>query len=181
MSKVSIGLRGWRFDEDAVFTPDGDYRPFDEMDPDTRRRLVRLSVVLDAPCDACWLLADDADDGETETAAYVYGEPLAEVLLCETHEPDFVYWFREAGGDRYAGTDDFDDRFHEWFLDGGRAPDGYGGMEYVEAESADVPDPPTPDPEAVPELQDHLGQDTPGERIDFRRGVVEKLDEDDES
>jgi hypothetical protein len=176
MSKVSIGLQGWRFDESELFTEDGEYRPFDEMDPDTRRRLVRLSVMLGAPCDACWLLDEDP---ETQSdAQYVYGEPLAEVLLCAEHEPDFVYWFREAGGDRHAGAEAFDDRFHEWFLDGGRAPPGYDGMEYVD-EGGDLPDPPTPDPEDHPELAGHMGQDTPGERIDFRRGVVEKLEDDD--
>ena len=172
MSKVSIGLQGWRFDEAEVFTADGDYRPFDEMDGDTRRRLVRLSVVLGAPCDACWLLSDDPEDHRE--AAYVYGEPLAEVLLCEDHEPDFVYWFREAGGDEHAGADDFDDRFHEWFLDGGRAPDGYDGMEYVAGEG-ELPEPPTPDPEAVPDLADHLGQDTPEDRIDLRE-IADRVD-----
>jgi len=164
MDKVSIGLQGWRFDEAEVFTEDGDYRPFDEMDGDTRRRLVRLSVVVGAPCDACWLLSDAEDHREAE---YVYGEPLSEVLLCAAHEPDFVYWFREAGGDRHAGSEEFDDRFHEWFLDGGRAPEGYDGMEYV-AGDGELPEPPTPDPEAVPGLEDHLGHDTPEERIDLR-------------
>lgn len=174
MGKVSIGLQGWRFEESAVFTDEGDYRPFDEMDADTRRRLVRLSVIVGAPCGACWLAYDDRE--RQREAEYVYGEPLAEVLLCATHEPDFVYWFREAGGDEHAGVDDFDDRFHEWYLDGGRAPDGYEGMEYVDEGDA-LPEPPTPDPETVPELQDHLGRATAGERIDLRDGTVEPLDD----
>jgi len=170
-NKVSIGLRGWRFDEDEVFTEDGEYRDFAEMDDDVRNRLVRLSVVVEETCDACWLETDDPD--ERNQVEYVYGEPLSEVLVCEPHEPDFVYWFRERGGDRYAGIDEFDDRFHEWFLEGGRAPDWYDGMEYV-AGGEDLPSPPTPDPEY---LEGHVAEGKPEQRIDLREGTVETFPE----
>ena len=36
MGKISIGLRGWRFEEDEVFDAEGNVRPFGEMDEDTR-------------------------------------------------------------------------------------------------------------------------------------------------
>ncbi len=162
MGKISIGLQGWRFDESAVFTDDGEYRPFDELDDDDRERLIRLTVIAGAPCDACWLIHGEDWDACNE-ARYVYGEPLAEVLVCEEHEPDFVYWFREEGGDPVAGADDFDDHFHEWFLDGGRAPDGYEGMEYVEDDPDDLPEPPDVDADDV-DL--HVGETE--ERIDLR-------------
>jgi len=157
---VSIGMRGWRFDEDEVFTPDGDYRSFDSMDDDVRRRLVRLTVVYGSPCDACWLIHGDENVTECNEAQYVYGEPLAEVLVCETHEPDFVYWFRDAGGSEYAGADDFDDHFHEWFLEGTRAPDGYEGMDYVSQAPDELPEPPeiaeSDVPVAVGEVEERI-------------------------
>jgi hypothetical protein len=147
MGKVSIGLRGWRFDEEEVFTPGGKYRSFDEMSDDTRRRIVRLSVIAGGPCDACWLVHGDENLDECNYSRYVYGEPLAEVLVCEDHEPDFVYWFREDGGSDHVGAEDFDDRFHEWFLAGNRAPEGYDGMEYIDEEPETLPDPSDVDPE----------------------------------
>ncbi len=42
MSKVNIGLRGWRFDED-VLGPDGRVRPLKTMEPETRQRLLVLA------------------------------------------------------------------------------------------------------------------------------------------
>jgi len=62
------------------------------------------------------------------------------VLLCADHEADFLYWFRELGGSEHAGSADLQDEFHEWFLDGGRAPEGYGGLEHVQHRAGDVPD-----------------------------------------
>ncbi|PSQ16593.1 hypothetical protein BRD00_10570 [Halobacteriales archaeon QS_8_69_26] len=172
MGKVSIGLRGWRFDEEEVFTDEGEYRPFDEMDLDVLQRLVRLSVVYGGPCDACWLIHGDENIDECNRAGYVYGEPLAEVLVCEEHEPDFVYWFREAGGDEGAGEKDFDDHFHEWFLDGGRAPEGYEGMEYVADDPEDLPEPPQPDTDEL----DVDARMEDGKRIDMRNMEIEDLD-----
>jgi len=81
MSKVSIGLRGWRFDEDEVFTDDGEVRPFDEMRDDTRRRLVRVGVLYGSPCDACWLIHGDAALDACNEATVLYGEPLSEVSV----------------------------------------------------------------------------------------------------
>ena len=46
MGKVSIALRGWRFDEAAVFTNDGELRPLDEMDQDTRERIVSVPLKM---------------------------------------------------------------------------------------------------------------------------------------
>ena len=59
MAKLSIGLRGWRFDETEVFTDDGEMRPLMEMSEATRGRLVRLTVIAGNPCDACWLIHGD--------------------------------------------------------------------------------------------------------------------------
>lgn len=145
MSKVSIGLRGWRFDEEAVFTDEGEFRPLEEIPLDAKKRLVRLQDIVNAPCDACWLEHGEDSPEEYNPSEVVYGEPLSEVLLCGEHENDLVYWFREAGGSGYAETDEFDDAFHEWFLDGGRAPEGYDGVEHVATEPDELPDPPAVD------------------------------------
>ena len=140
MSKVSIGIRGWRFEEDVVFDEEGDFRELAEMPDDTRNRLIRLSAVLGEPCSACWILHGDEGIEQCRIADVVYGEPLAEVVLCDEHEADFVYWFREEGGSEYAGLADLREEFHEWFADGGRAPDDYQGVEHVDREPDALPD-----------------------------------------
>jgi hypothetical protein len=144
MAKVSIGLRGWRFEEADVFTPEGEVRPLDEMPPDARERVLRLSALVGSPCDACWLIHGDEEIEQCRAADVVYGEPMAEVILCAPHEPDFLYWFREAGGSAYRGSEDLEDAFHGWFANGGRAPDGYEGVEHVDTAPEDLPDPPDP-------------------------------------
>lgn len=140
MGKVSIGLRGWRFDEADVFDESDELRALDEMPEETRHRVVRLSSLMGEPCNACWLVHGEASVEECNTGSIVYGEPLGEVLLCTDHESDFLYWFRERGGDQYAGSADLADEFHEWFLDGGRAPDGYAGLEHVQHRAEPLPD-----------------------------------------
>ncbi len=134
MSKVSIALRGWRFDEADVFDRDGGLRALAEMPEDVRHRVIRLAQISGDACDACWLIHGEADIERANAGDIVYGEPLAEVLLCDEHEADFLYWFREAGGSGFAGEAEFPDRFHEWFAEGNRAPDDYGGVEHVEAD-----------------------------------------------
>jgi hypothetical protein len=47
------------------------------------------------------------------------------------------------------GEDELADRFHEWFAEGGRAPGGYGGIEHVDTDPDDLPDPSEVDPEEV--------------------------------
>ncbi|GAB3025900.1 hypothetical protein [Natronobiforma cellulositropha] len=148
MAKISIGMLGWRFDEADILDEDGEFLPLEEMPPEDRTRIVRLGSITNAPCHACWLIHGDANLDDCNASQYVYGEPFAEVLVCEEHEPDFVYWYRRCGGDAYRGTDEFQDAFHEWFLDGGRAPEGYEGMEYVETDPRDLPPPPTVDDDA---------------------------------
>jgi hypothetical protein len=149
MGKVSIGVRGWRFDEEEVFTQDGEYRPMDEMDTDTRKRLARLSALVGSPCDACWLIHGDANLEQCNVIEVVYGEPLAEIAVCAEHENDFLYWYFEEGGEQYRGEEELQDEFHEWFADGGRAPEGYAGVEHVETDPDDLPEPPEPDLEAM--------------------------------
>lgn len=149
MGKISIGLRGWRFDEEEVFDEHGYFRPMDEMEPDTQRRLTRLVAVQGSPCDACWLIHGDENVEQCDVSEVVYGEPLAEVTLCAAHEVDFFYWFAEAGGEALAGTDEFQDAFHEWFAAGNRAPEGYGGVEHVDTDPDDIPEPPEPDLESM--------------------------------
>ena len=168
MSKVSIGLRGWRFEEREVFTEEGDFRPLTEIPEDARHRLVRLSLIVERPCDACYLIHGDAEKQRCRQSTIVYGEPLDEVLLCDGHEADFLYWFREEGGRELAGDDEFRDAFHEWFADGGRAPEGYAGLEHVETDPDALPDPPDPK-----EIQRRLEEanDFEGERIDLREGT----------
>lgn len=141
MGKVSIGLRGWRFDEDAVFDEDGEFKPLEEMPADDRHRIHRLMSLVGSACDACWLLHGDENISECNTAATVYGEPEAEVVLCTAHEDDFVYWFTEAGGDDYRGEPELQDVFHEWFVEGGRAPEWFDGIDHVDTEPEAIPDP----------------------------------------
>jgi hypothetical protein len=160
MAKVSIGMRGWRFDEEEVFDEDDNIRPLSEMEDDTVYRLVRLSSMLGEPCDACWLIHGEDNIEQCNGAEIVYGEPLAEVIICDDHEADFLYWFREDGGSEYKGSGDLPDAFHEWFLDGNRAPDGYGGLEHIQESPDDVPEAPEkPDPaeqESIPEVERQL-------------------------
>jgi hypothetical protein len=154
MGKVNIGLRGWRFDEDEVFDESGEVRPLKMMEPDTRERIVRLSSQMGEPCDACYLIHGDENIKQCKVARVIYGEPLGEVLLCADHEPDFLYWFREADGKEFAGDTELQDEFHEWFAAGNRAPEGYGGMEHVNTDPEDLPD---PDPsEELPSLEEEL-------------------------
>jgi hypothetical protein len=149
MGKVSIALRGWRFDEEAVFDEDDHIRPLEEVDEATRERLIRLRVVAGEPCDACYLLHEAKAD--CNVARIVYGEPLGEVLLCPDHEADFLYWFREEDGSDHKGQSHFADVFHEWFAAGNRAPDGYGGLDHVDTEPDRIPAPDLG--EDVPELE----------------------------
>ncbi|MFB6103784.1 MAG: hypothetical protein ABEJ57_01680 [Halobacteriaceae archaeon] len=146
MGKVSIALEGWRFDEDALFDDNGEFRPLSDLDPDTRKRLVRLTSLRGEPCDACWLIHGDEAIQQCNVAGYVYGEPMAEVLLCEDHVDDFYYWYQDDGGAQYRGTEVFQDRFHEWFAEGNRAPDDYAGVEHERTAPEDVPRPREPEP-----------------------------------
>jgi hypothetical protein len=145
MAKVSVGLRGWRFDEEELFTEDGNWHPLDELPADTRNRILRLGLLVEQPCDACYLIHGEAEKKRCTPAAIVYGEPGDEVLLCDAHEADFLYWFREAGGSELAGEERFRDEFHEWFAAGNRAPDGYGPDEHVEQAPDELPDLPSPE------------------------------------
>lgn len=137
MAKVSIGLRGWRFPEEAVLDADGNLRPVDEMPPDTAERVSRLADLVGYPCDVCWLRRGGPEG--TADATVIYGEPGGEVLLCDDHEPDFLYWYRVGGGDAHRGTDALQDAFHEWIVEGGRAPEDFGGIEHVDTDPESIP------------------------------------------
>jgi len=152
--KVNIGLRGWRFDAD-VLDDDGNVRPLATMEPDTRQRLLVLANRVNDPCDACWLVHGDENIKQCNIAEVVYGEPLGEVVLCSAHETDFLYWFREAGGDAYAGDRDLQDAFAEWFSEGGRAPAEYERLEHVEEDPTALPDAPDQGG-AVPSLEEEI-------------------------
>ncbi|MFB6174112.1 MAG: hypothetical protein ABEI39_05655 [Halobacteriales archaeon] len=156
MGKVSIGLRGWRFDEDAVFDSNGEIRPLANMDEDTRERILRLSAMMGEPCDACYLIHGEENIRRCNPAQAIYGEPLGEVLLCDDHEADFVYWFQEAGGTEFAGQRELQDAFHQWFVDGGRSPEGFE-LEHVEEDPDDVPEAPDPG-EELPGLEEEIEQ-----------------------
>ena len=175
MAKVSIGLRGWRFEESEVFTDEGEFRPLDDVPAEPRERLLRLSQLVTEPCDACYLDHGEADSERWREATVVYGEPRDEVLLCDRHEADFHYWYAEAGGSAYRGDPELRDEFHEWFAAGGRAPADYGGVEHVDTDPDDLPDPPTAE-----ELQRRLEERTgfEGERLDMREFVDDDADED---
>jgi len=143
MSKVSIAFRGWRFDESAVFDEDGSFRALGAMAEETRERVTRLFALREEPCHACWLVHGE-DRDEHEEASVIYGEPFAEVLLCPEHERDFYYWFSAAGGAQFRGTDAFQDEFHQWFLDGNRAPDSFQSVEHVETAPESLPEQDSP-------------------------------------
>lgn len=149
MAKVSIGLRGWRFEEDAVLDDDGSLKPLGLIPEEPRERIARLATLVDKPCDACWLIHGEENERQCNQARTIYGEPLGEVVLCEEHEPDFLYWFREEDGSDLAGNRLLQNAFHQWFADGGRAPEGYAGTDHVETDPASVPQPPR-----NPELDD---------------------------
>jgi hypothetical protein len=175
MAKVSIGLRGWRFEESDVFTDEGQLQPLDEMPADARDRLVRLTRLVDEPCDACYLVHGEEHVSRCTPAAIVYGEPGEEVLLCADHEADFLYWYREAGGTAHRGEPTFGDEFHEWFHGGGRAPEGYGGLEHVETDREELPSPPDPE-----EINRRLSEGFDGRTIDLREGTDESEAEDED-
>ncbi|WP_224335519.1 hypothetical protein [Haloprofundus halobius] len=164
MAKVSVGLRGWRFEESEIFTEEGEFRPLNEIPEDPRQRLLRLSLLVEKPCQACYLVHGEENVERCRQATIVYGEPLNEVVLCDQHEADFLYWFREAGGREFVGDELFRDEFQEWFADGGRAPDGYGGMEHVDTDPDDMPSPPDAN-----ELHERINEEFEGERIDLRK------------
>ncbi|WP_311172791.1 hypothetical protein [Halobellus ordinarius] len=174
MAKVSIGLRGWRFDQEEVFDEDGEFRPLDEVSEDIRKRLIRLTYLQEKPCDACYLTYGEEEKRRANQAAIVYGEPMEEVLLCADHEADFLYWFREAGGKELVGSERFRDEFHEWFAAGNRAPEGYGGLEHVDTDPSTLPTPPDP-----AELNRRLNESYEGERkrIDLRTGEITTVEE----
>jgi hypothetical protein len=93
------------------------------------------------------------------------------VVLCDDHEVDFVYWFREAGGSAYRGDPELADAFHEWFAEGGRAPEDYGGIDHVETDPDALPDPPSP-----AELRRRLEESYEGERVDLREAAEAVVD-----
>lgn len=146
MGKVSIALEGWRFDEAELFDDTGEFRPLSELDADTRNRLIRLTSLREQPCHGCWLIHGDEAIQHCNVARYVYGEPLAEVLLCEEHIDDFYYWYQHDGGATHRGTDRFQDEFHEWFAAGNRAPDSFTGVAHESTAPEDIPDPDPPEP-----------------------------------
>jgi hypothetical protein len=181
MGKVSIGLRGWRFEEDEVFDESGSFRSLEEMPEDTAHRLSRLTNLVTAPCDACWLVHGDEGREDANVAAVVYGEPDYEVLLCEAHEDDFLYWYREEGGAEYRGDPAMQDAFHEWFADGGRAPGNYDGIEHVETDPGDIPAPGDIDMSDVdPELPDERKKRIDLRNMEVREGADAERDERDE-
>ncbi|MFB6160801.1 MAG: hypothetical protein ABEJ61_06450 [Haloferacaceae archaeon] len=170
MAKVSVGLRGWRFEESAIFDEDGEFRPLDEMPEDDRERIVRLVSLVERPCDACYLVHGEEEIERCRQATVVYGEPLDEVVLCDDHETDFVYWYHEAGGRAYRGEPELRDAFHAWFDDGGRAPEGYGGVDHVETDPEGLPDPPD-----AATLQARLEEGVEREKVDLREAAAELL------
>jgi hypothetical protein len=178
VTKVSIGLRGWRFEESDVFTADGDLRPLAEMPASARERVSRLTTLVTAPCDCCWLIHGDENVDRCDVAAVVYGEPDGEVVLCDEHEDDFVYWYREEGGDEFRGDLELQDRFHEWFGAGNRSPDWFHGVDHVETEPEALPDPEAVDLSDVdPELPTERKERIDLRNMEVRRGADAERDE----
>lgn len=162
MGKVSVGLRGWRFDESEILR-DEEFKPLDEIPLDARQRLVRLTTLIDKPCDACYLIHGESKKANCNRARVVYGEPGEEVLLCNDHEPDFIYWYQECGGSELRGSEAFADTFYEWFEDGGRAPEQFGGIEHVETEPDELPELPDAN-----DIRERLEENYEPHQIDLR-------------
>jgi len=175
MAKVSIGLRGWRFDEAEIFTDDEELKPLDEIPEEPRERLMRLVGLVEEPCDVCYLDYGEDEVHRCNQAEIVYGEPSGEVLLCPEHEPDLLYWFREEGGSEHAGSLEFGDRFHEWVAAGNEAPEGYGSVEHVDEDPDGLPD--LPDQQDV---RERIERDFEGDRIDILELAGESDDGGDE-
>jgi len=155
MTKVSIGFRGWRFDEDEVFDEDGSYRPLPEMAEDTRERIQRIPALSNQPCDVCYLEDEAGERDARNEPTAVYGEPGAEVLVCDDHEATFYYWFLDAGGDAHEGEPGLQDAFHEWVAAGNREPEQYEGPDHVETAPESIPAPDAGDLHGLPvELPD---------------------------
>lgn len=166
MGKVSVGLRGWRFEESEIFTEDEEFKPLKEIPEDPRQRLLRLSRLVEQPCDACYLIHGESDKQRCNPAAFVYGEPMDEVVLCADHEPDFLFWYQNDGGSELRGEPEFADAFHQWFADGNRAPDGFGGVDHIDRDPEGLPDPPSPE-----ELQARLEANYEPREIDLREYI----------
>ncbi len=148
-----------------MFDEDGTLRRLTEMPADDRERILRLTALVGEPCDACYIEHGDAEIEQCDVGAIVYGEPMGEVLLCDAHEGDFLYWFREEGGEELAGTRELANAFQAWFDEGNRAPAGYGGLDHVE----EAPDQlPAFDPHEIQGLEDDLQEmdDTEREALD---------------
>jgi len=168
MGKVSVGLRGWRFEEDEIFTDSEEFKPLEEIPEDPRQRLLRLSRLIELPCDACYLIHGEADKKQCNQSAFVYGEPMDEVVLCADHEPEFVYWYQHAGGSDLRGDEEFADVFHQWFADGNRATEEFGGVDHVETDPTALPEPPSPE-----EIHDRIAADYERSEIDLREYIDE--------
>jgi len=171
MAKVSLGLRGWRFDEEDVFTEDGEFREPAEMEEDVRDRVIRVADLVGSPCDACYLIHGDEHVEECDVVEVVYGELHSEVVLCSEHETDLVYWYQEGGGREYRGTAEFQDAFYDWFEAGNRAPEAFEGVEHVDTDPLSVPTPETPSAEERAEQWEVT------DRLELRDGDVD-LDQD---
>ena len=172
MAKVSVGLRGWRFDEEEIFTDDGQLKPLDEIPEGPRERLFRLVGLVEEPCDVCYLDYGESEVHRCNQAEVVYGEPEGEVLLCPEHEPELIYWYREAGGSEHAGSVAFGDRFHKWVAAGNEVPEDYGSVEHVEEDPDGLPDLPEQQ-----EIQERVERNFEGERIDIRELAGQSDDE----
>ncbi|MFB6283315.1 MAG: hypothetical protein ABEK59_05185 [Halobacteria archaeon] len=112
--KISIGLRGWRFNPDDVFDADGNLKSPEEIPEDQRERIARLPDIIGNACHVCMLLNPDEGWDEWTKATVVYGEPRHEVLTCDDHEPVFETWFFDEGGEALKGSDNLADTFHAW-------------------------------------------------------------------
>lgn len=123
--KVCIGLRGWKFDPDNIFDAEGDMKPIDEIPEDDRLRVVRLREIIGNACHVCMLRNPEEGWDAWRKADAVYGEPTHEVLVCDEHEKEFLYWFWDEGGEEYKGENELQTRFHDWVEEGGEAPAGY--------------------------------------------------------
>ena len=164
MSKVSVGLRGWRFEESEIFADDGTFKPLEEIPLDPRQRLIRLTTLMEKPCDACYLEHGNENIRRCREAAIVYGEPMGEVILCAQHEPDFMYWYQHEDGSQFRGEEEFADAFHEWYAAGNRSPAEYGTVEHVDTDPDNLPSPPSPE-----EVYAELLEEYEPRRIDLRQ------------
>jgi hypothetical protein len=111
MAKVSVGLRGWRFDEEEIFTDDGELKPLDEIPEEPRESLYAALLRVH--------LATDLAARDTVIDLYsvhAFPRPVLRELIVAVE--DSAAWAEAwARGERLTGNDAVDALLERWELE----------------------------------------------------------------